>query len=82
METLYNVIPGKVEAAEFTVRAGSPVLGIPLMKMSIKKDVLVAAIIRNDVALIPRGADVIMEGDRVVIVSGLSDLDDISDILA
>lgn len=82
METLYNVIPGKVEAAEFTVRAGSPVLGIPLMKMAIKKDVLVAAIIRNDVALIPRGADVIMEGDRVVIVSGLSDLDDISDILA
>ena len=82
METLYNVIPGKVEAAEFTVRAGSPVLGIPLMKMAIKKDVLVAAIIRNDVVLIPRGADVIIEGDRVVIVSGLSDLDDISDILA
>ena len=82
METLYNVIPGKVEAAEFTVRAGSPVLGIPLMKMAIKKDVLVAAIIRNHVVLIPRGADVIIEGDRVVIVSGLSDLDDISDILA
>lgn len=82
METLYNVIPGKVEAAEFTVRAGSPVLGIPLMKMSIKKNVLVAAIIRNHVVLIPRGADVIMEGDRVVIVSGLMDLDDISDILA
>ena len=82
METLYNVIPGKVEAAEFTVRAGSPVLGIPLMKMSIKKDVLVAAIIRNDAVLIPRGGDVIIEGDRVVIVSGLSDLDDISDILA
>ena len=82
METLYNVIPGKVEAAEFTVRAGSPVLGIPLMKMSIKKNVLVAAIIRNHVVLIPRGADVIMEGDRVVIVSGHMDLDDISDILA
>ena len=43
---------------------------------------LFRSIIRNDVALIPRGADVIMEGDRVVIVSGLSDLDDISDILA
>ena len=82
METLYNVIPGKVEAAEFTVRAGSPVLGIPLMKMAIKKNVLVASIIRDDVALIPRGGDVIMEGDRVVIVSGLMDLDDISDILA
>ena len=82
METLYNVIPGKVEAAEFSVHAGSPVLNTPLMKLAIKKDVLVAAIIRNDAVLIPRGGDVITEGDRVVIVSGLLDLDDISDILA
>ena len=52
------------------------------MKMAIKKDVLVAAIIRDHAVLIPRGGDVIMEGDHVVIVSGLMDLDDISDILA
>ncbi len=82
METLYNVIQGKVEAAEFIVRTGSPVLDTPLMKLPMKKNILVAAIIRNDQVMIPRGADTIMAGDRVVIVSHVMSLGDIADILA
>ena len=81
METLYNVIKGKVEAAEFTVRAGSPILDIPLMKLSFKPDVLIAALIRDGQVIIPRGADMIREGDRVVVVSRVMALNDISDIL-
>lgn len=81
METLYNVIQGKVEAAEFTVKKSSPVLGIPLMKLSIKKDVLIAAIIRDGRVLIPRGGDTIEVGDRVIIVSRVMALNDIADIL-
>ncbi len=81
METLYNVIQGKAEAAEFIVRAGSPVLDIPLMKMPKKPHILIAAIIRDDQVIIPRGGDVIMEGDRVVIVSPVMALGDIADIL-
>ncbi len=81
METLYNVIPGKVEAAEFMVRAGSPVLDIPLMKLPMKKNVLIAAIIRAGNVIIPRGGDTITEGDRVVLVSGDMGLHDIADIL-
>ncbi len=82
METLWGVIKGKVEAAEFTVRAGAPVLNTPLMKLSIKKDILIAAIIRDGKVLIPRGADVITEGDRVVVVSRVQTVSDIADILA
>ena len=81
METLYNVIKGKVEAAEFTVRAGSPVLDTPLMKLSFKPNVLIAALIRDGQVIIPRGADMIREGDRVVVVSRVMALNDISDIL-
>ncbi len=81
METLYNVIQGKVEAAEFIVRTGAPVLDIPLMKLPIKKNLLIAAIIRDDEVLIPRGGDTIMAGDRVVVVSHIMALGDISDIL-
>ncbi len=81
METLYNVIQGKVEAAEFIVRAGSPVLDIPLMKMAKKPNILIAAIIRNEQVIIPRGGDVIMAGDRVVIVAPVMALSDIADIL-
>ncbi len=88
METLSNIIKGKVEAAEFTVGAGSPVLNVPLMQLSLKKDVLIAAIIRGNGAgkapsvIIPRGTDCITEGDRVVVVARVTALHDIADILA
>ena len=87
METLYNIIQGKVEAAEFTVAAGSPVLDTPLMEMRMKKDMLIAAIIRRGdrgerTVIIPRGSDCIHEGDGVVVVSRARALGDISDILA
>ena len=81
METLYNIIQGKVEATEYTVKAGSPVTGVPLMKMDKKKDVLIAAIIRKDKVIIPRGMDVILAGDRVVVVSRAKMMDDIADML-
>lgn len=81
METLYNIIQGKVEAAEYTVGKGTPVTGVPLMKLKKKKDVLIAAIIRADKVIIPRGSDMILAGDRVVVVSRAKTVDDISDIL-
>ncbi len=87
METLYNIIKGKVEAAEFTVTAGSPVLDTPLMELQLKKDVLIAAIIRRGhhgerAVVIPRGSDTIAEGDGVVVVARAMSIKDISDILA
>ena len=82
METLYNIIQGQVEATEYTVKAGSPVTGTPLMKLNKKKDILVAAIIRKDKVIIPRGADMILPGDRVVVVSRAKMMDDIADMLA
>ena len=42
METLYSVIPGEVEAAEYTVDEDSPVTDIPLMSMKKKPDILIA----------------------------------------
>ncbi len=81
VETLYNIIKGKAEAAEFIVRENSPVTGKPLCELEFKKDVLVAAILRGKNVIIPRGYDVIEPGDAVVIVSRLMALHDISDIL-
>ncbi|MBO5946313.1 MAG: Trk system potassium transporter TrkA, partial [Clostridia bacterium] len=46
-----------------------------------KNDVLVAAIIRGKSVTIPRGGDSIKAGDSVIIVSKLTALRDISDVL-
>lgn len=81
IETLYNLNKGKVEAAEFTVLEGSPIVGKPLMEMSFKPGVLIAAIQRGRVQITPRGHDVIEPGDSVVIVTKGIALNDITDIL-
>ncbi len=81
VETLYSVIKDKVEAAEFIIKEQSPIVGIPLSELSFKKNVLVAAILRDRKVIIPRGHDEFMPGDAVVIVSEIMALHDITDVL-
>ncbi len=81
METLYNLIKGEVEAAEFVIKDTSNITGIPLSQLKIKNDVLLGAIIHNGQVRIPRGHDTIQPGDTVIVVSKLLALHDITDIL-
>ena len=81
VETLYNVIKGKVEASEFIVKEGSAITGKPISELALKKNVLVASILRDQKVIIPRGSDCILPGDHVVIVSELMALHDITDVL-
>ena len=81
VETLYNFIPGKVSASEFIVKENSPIAGIPISELKLKKNILIGAIIRNKSMLLPRGNDIIVPGDSVVIVSEFMPLHDISDVL-
>lgn len=81
MESLYHIIKDKVEAAEFIIKEQSPVVGVPLCEMSLKPNVLVAAVLRDKKVLIPRGRDSLQIGDAVIIVSSGLALHDITDIL-
>jgi trk system potassium uptake protein TrkA len=81
VETLYNVIQGKVEASEFIVKGNSAITGKPLSQLQFKKNVLIASILRGKQVIIPRGHDTIEQGDHVVIVSELMALHDITDVL-
>ena len=51
--------------------------------MKLKKDVLIAGIIRKRKAFVPNGNDVIMAGDKVVVIAKANEekMDDLSDIL-
>ena len=81
VETLYNIIKGKVEAAEFAIKEESEITGTPLMELHFKDNVLIASILRNNKVIIPRGHDMILPGDNVIIVSKQLALHDITDIL-
>lgn len=81
VEVLHQFIKGKIEASEFTISDKSAVTDTPLMDLTLKQGVLVAAILRDRKVIIPRGGDMIKTGDAVVIVSDQLGLHDITDIL-
>ncbi len=81
VETLYNIMDGKAEALEFSVRADFKLCGIPLKDMSLKSGILIAGIIRDRQTVIPSGFDVILPDDKVIVVAAGEHLDDLADII-
>ncbi len=82
VETLYRLVNNKMEALEFNIRENAPVLNTPLENLHLRKNLLIACIIRNRKLIMPRGQDQIILGDKVVVVTTNTGLNDISDILA
>lgn len=82
VEALYKLMDEKVEALEFSVKTESKITGKPLKELSLKKNILIAGIIRNRKIIVPGGEDVILPGDRVIILAGEKKLRDISEALA
>lgn len=81
METLYQLMDGKAEALEFLVRDEPGVVGIPLKNLTLKPNTLIAGIIRDRKTLIPTGNDMILSGDRVIVLAANRRLQVLSDIL-
>ncbi|GHU42359.1 potassium transporter peripheral membrane protein [Clostridia bacterium] len=81
IETLYHLIDDKVEAMEFHIHKQSTVVGVPLMELRLKKNVLICVIKRGKRVITPGGQDMIKIGDRVVVVTTNEGFSDITDIL-
>lgn len=81
IETLYHIFDNRAEAIEFKVEKDSPVIGKPIMELSLKNELLLACLNRNGKIIIPRGNDVIQAGDRVIIVTTHTGFCDVKDIL-
>lgn len=81
IENYRRIGDGGAEAMEFVVKDSSEVVGIPLIDLHRKKDVLIACINRNNKIIIPAGSDSIEIGDRVIVVHTTSDINNIDDIL-
>lgn len=82
VETLYHILDNQAEALEFAIHDTSPVVGVPLADLNLKKNLLVCCLIRDGQIRIPRGQDCIQIGDNVIIATTHKGLNDICDILA
>ena len=80
-KTLYRLVGNKVEALEFVISKATSYTSIPLKDLHIKKNYLLACIIRENQVIIPSGKDTLEPLDSVVIVTTNTSLIDVSEIL-
>lgn len=80
VETLHH-LGDNVEALEFCIRENASVLNIPLEKLRLKDNLLIGCINRGRKIITPKGQDMLMLGDTVVVITTNKGLNDISDIL-
>lgn len=81
-KTLYRLVNNQVEAAEFFIsKPNKKITSIPLRDLKMKKNILLACIIRENKVIIPSGKDTIEPLDSVIIVSTHDVINDVRDIL-
>lgn len=79
--TLYRLVNDQVEALEFLAkRQSDKIYEKPLKELKIKKDCLIACIIRQNEVVIPDGNSCIKIGDNVIVVTTHKNFDDLTDI--
>ena len=81
IENLYQLMDGQAEALEFIVQGEASYTGIPLKNLRLKKNILIGGILRDRKAIIPAGDDVILPGDRVVVIASHQRLNALADVL-
>ena len=80
VEKLYRLVDDRVEAMEFVVKQNDPYIGKPLKELNIRRNSLVAVIVRHGKVIVPFGNDHIEAGDTVVVIacdSGIKDLNEV-----
>jgi len=81
VEKLYKIMDGKAEALEFNVRPDFKHAGKALKEIKFKHNILIAGILRNRKPIVPSGNDVILPGDKVIVIAANHRLYDLSDII-
>lgn len=82
VESLYRLMDGKIEFIEFKVDENDKKLAIPLKDLKMKRNTLIGCIMRDMSIIIPRGDDVILAGDTVLVASINRQIARLEDIFA
>ncbi len=80
IQTLYKLVGGKVEAAEFIVPEDAGYENIPFKDLDLLPNLLIGCIIRNGKIIFPGGDDVMKANDSVIVVTAGRIIEDLHDI--
>lgn len=78
--TVSKLVNNQVEALEFYAKKQEKIHDKPLKELKIKRNCLIACIIRKSEIIIPNGNDCIKLGDNVIVVTTHKNFDDLTDI--
>ncbi len=78
--TLYQLVNNQVEALEFLAKKEERFFDTPLKDLNIKRNCLIASIIRKNEVIIPDGNSRIQLGDNVIVVTTHKNFDDLNDV--
>ena len=81
VETLYKLMDDKVEALEFSVKHDFEAVRIPFKELETKNNILIAGIMRERKPIIPTGDDMLLPGDKVIVLAANQRINTLSDIL-
>ena len=81
LEAMYRIADDRTEVLQFEVMRSSAVVATPLKKLPLKKNILIAYIVRGDELIYPGGDDMIFPGDHVIAVTFEHDFDEVDDLL-
>ena len=81
VETMCQLLDGRVEALEFIIKSENAYTGVPLKDLNLKVNNIIACIARGRKIIIPNGDDSIQVGDSVVIITMTKQIRDLDDIL-
>ena len=81
IQTLYRLNEERVEAIEFSIKNKSAITNIPLADLNLKSNIIIASIIRGGKFILPKGQDMILPGDSIIVVTTRLGLDDARNIV-
>lgn len=81
VELMYSLAGDRIEALEFCAASTGAYLDKPLSELSLKRDILIACIIRGRKTIIPGGSDCIRAKDKVLVVTANKRISALTDIL-
>lgn len=81
VDDVYRIAGNNAEALVFTIKNESKTLGIPIKDLNLRKETMIACIIRDQSVIYPTGEDTILCNDQVLIITTSKMFDDIDDIL-
>lgn len=80
INTLYKM-HDKAEALEFTVSEKFSAINVPLKKLGVKSGILIGGIVRDGAFILPTGDTEFSVGDKVIVITAVKQITDLSQIL-